>query len=213
MKILYYIFLCLIIVIILMIRVPLEFVYFENKTDYIGYLKKYYNNDDIVGELRVGKLNEVLVRSNDNDYYLNHNLYKETDYHGSVFIDYRNDLDDKIVLVYGHNSMYGDTPFSYLENYYDEYFLNDNNIITLCGSDFCFNYVIFSVFVETDDWFYMNIEGDFSNYLDKLMKKSWFDRNIKVVNDDSIVLLQTCSYHSKYKDFSKKYLIIAAKRI
>ena len=64
------------------------------------------NNEDIVGSIKISgtNINEYIVQGDDNDYYLNHNLDKEEDIAGSVFLDYRNNFSDKKLLIFGHNA-------------------------------------------------------------------------------------------------------------
>ena len=63
-----------------------------------------YNNKDIIGYLKIDNiLNTPVLQGNDNYYYLNHNINKEIDKKGSVFLDYRNNISDKKLIIYGHS--------------------------------------------------------------------------------------------------------------
>ena len=55
------------------------------------------DNEDIVGKIKIDGTNidEYIVQGSDNEYYLNHNLDKEEDIAGAVFLDYRNNFDDR----------------------------------------------------------------------------------------------------------------------
>ena len=64
---------------------------------YFNRLETKYNNQDIIGVIEVENTNisEVIVKGEDNEYYLTHDLKNNYDIYGTVFMDYRNDLNDK----------------------------------------------------------------------------------------------------------------------
>ncbi len=66
----------------------------ERNSDTIGYLK--VNGTDI---------QSIVVRANDNNYYLTHNFDKKINNAGWIFADYHNKFDgsDKNIVIYGHN--------------------------------------------------------------------------------------------------------------
>ena len=78
-----------------------------------GELKK--KNEDVVAWIKVNntKIEYPVVKSKNNDYYLNHSLDKSYNIAGWIFADYRNNFngEDKNIIVYGHNrrdgSMFG----------------------------------------------------------------------------------------------------------
>ena len=93
-----------------------------------------YKNNDIIAQLEIPSVHikEPIVKTNDNDFYLTHDLHKKESKIGAAFIDYRTDNMEtaKQINIYGHNSVSYDVPFKELENYEDEEFFNNNpNII------------------------------------------------------------------------------------
>lgn len=54
---------------------------------------------------------------------------------------------------------------------------------------------------------------DYLNHLNKLKDKSLFNTELSLSEDDEILILQTCSTHSDYRDYEKKYLLVISKRI
>ena len=72
----------------------------------LDYYKNYYSNSDIVGTLKISgtKINTLLVQGSDNEYYLNHTISKKKSSVGSIYVDYRTNLDAKQINIYGHNS-------------------------------------------------------------------------------------------------------------
>ena len=71
----------------------------EEKIDYqeeLNKVKNEYNNNDIVGILSIEdtNFNEIVMQSTDNDYYLEHTVYHESNWRGQTFLDYRNNIND-----------------------------------------------------------------------------------------------------------------------
>lgn len=188
------------------------------KINIIEKLQNDYNNKDVVALLNVSNIiEEPVVKSNDNNYYLNHNINKEEDKYGTTYMDYRIDLDtSKKILIFGHSSSYRETAFGKLERYYEKDFYEKNKYIKLTTSKDERTYKIFSVYIETSDWTYMNLkfnsEKDWKDHLEKIKDKSIYDTNIELKDDDEIIILQTCSTKEEYKKYKRKYLIVAAKR-
>lgn len=165
--------------------------------NFIDTLKKNYQNDDIVGYLEINDMiTTPIVQTNNNSYYLNHSLTKEKIVTGSIFADYRVDLiNDKKILIYGHNSNKYDLPFGKLKKYLDNDFLNQNKYITLV-TDKTNIYEIFSVFTTKNDFKYSNVyfnnDNDYLSHLNYLKDKSIFKSDYILDKDDYIITLQTC---------------------
>ena len=182
-------------------------------------LQEENNNKDIVGYLSIPNtnINEPILQSTDNEFYLNHGIDKKKNIIGSVFMDYRVKINnEKKNLIYSHNSSTFDVPFKELEKYYNEDFYKNNKYIYLEDEENKVKYQIFSVYVETSNWDYMKlnfIEKEWLEHLNKLKSLSWYETGVNVDKDDEILILQTCSHHKKYKNYKNKYLLIIAKKI
>ena len=187
--------------------------------DEISLLKEQYNNDDVVGTLSIlnTSYKVPLVQTKDNSYYLKHLPNKEYSILGSIFVDYRVNLDtSKKLLIYGHNDAKIEMPFDILENYYDINYLNNHKYIEIKTSKNVRRYEIFSVFVEPTDYFYMNVnfsDEEYAKHLEKLQDKSFYQIDTTLTNKNNILILQTCSTHKDYLKYKKKYLIIALKEV
>mgnify|MGYP001112453209 CR=1 FL=1 len=70
---------------------------------------KLYNNSDVVGEISIvnSDFKKAIMQGNDNDYYLNHTEDKTSSYMGSIYLDFRVDIDEgKKLLIKGQFRSY-----------------------------------------------------------------------------------------------------------
>lgn len=191
-----------------------------NYNDVISNLKDEYNNDAIVGILNVTNtgFNVPVVQTSDNNYYLSHDLNNKDSNIGSIFLDYRVNIDtSKKLLIYGHSSSLVDAPFNILENYYDLDYYKNHKYMELTTSSEKYVYEVFSVYTETNNFSYMDIDfidkKDFFNHIEELQINSIYDSEIELKEEDQILILQTCSHHKDYVNYEKKYLLIILRRI
>lgn len=191
----------------------------NNKPTKVKKLKEEYNNSDIVGYLTIPNtnINEPILQSTNNEFYLSRGINKKKNIIGSVFLDYRVKINnDKKNLIYSHNSSTLEVPFKELEKYYSETYYKNHQYIYLEDENNKYKYQIFSVFVETNDWSYMKVDfsnEDFFNHIKSLKEKSWYDTGVELTPKDEILILQTCSHHKKYVKYKNKYLLIIAKKV
>lgn len=191
-----------------------------NYKEVIDKLQEKYNNDDVVGILEINNTEFAvpLLQGEDNDYYLNHLPDKRENFMGSVYLDYRVNIDSsKKLLIYGHNSSNIDMPFKILEEFYDKDYYDNHKYVEITTSTMKKKYEIFSVYVETSDFSYMNInfenDEEWLNHLKKLKDRSMYDTGVNVSSDDEILILQTCSEHKDYRNYQNKYLLIILRRV
>jgi len=138
-----------------------------------------------------------VVQGTDNDFYLNHSFYKEESISGTLFIDYRNNIDsDKNIVIYGHH-MKNETMFHNL-NFFKEKEFFYNNEITIIKNGKEYKYDVFSVYIipENEASFNMNFSNDidYLNYIDVLTNKSYYEKNIEFEPTKDMLTLVTCSY-------------------
>jgi len=191
----------------------------DERDDEIINLQKEYQNDEVIATLEILNTDYKvpIVQGKDNDYYLNHLPNKEYSIMGSIFLDYRVNIDtSKKLLIYGHNSSKYQMPFEILENYYDETYFNNHKYIEIKTNKQIKQYEIFSVFIEPTDYSYMKINFSGLEYLDHLndlKNKSIYNTEIELDEESNILILQTCSTHKDYLHYKKKYLLIVLKEI
>lgn len=191
------------------------------KVNKIDALREYYDNNDINGIISIegnDEFNYPVTQSIDNDYYLNHDYYKKYDSYGSIYADYRSDLDNsKKIIIYGHSSSKREVPFNKLDSYENEGYYNTYKYLTLETKTNTYRYEIFSVYIETNDFTYMNMnfdnKGDWYAHILGLQNKSIYSTDIVLDMDEDILILQTCSKNNNYQDYKNKYLLIVSRRV
>lgn len=173
-----------------------------------------YNNEDIVGKIKIEGTNilSYILQTTDNDYYLNHNIKKEEDITGAIFMDYRNSIDDRKILIFGHNARKIKAPFQDLEKYKDKKFYDLHKYIELTFDTKVSKWLIFSyMYTSKDNNDHMKLkynEDEWLNYLYYIKNNSIYDTEVDVKGDDKIIVLQTCSY-----DVDNSFILISAKKI
>lgn len=184
------------------------------------YEAKYAENDDLIGWIRLeaANLNDPVVQAEDNKYYLdkdfNGNEYKN----GSFFVDYKCQFTSRTrpanTIIYGHNMVTGPS-FAKLTRYYDarlngdypnrlDFYMNNPTIefdtIWEEGTYkvFACMYVntmeehgeVFKYYKQRD----IKNEGQFYEYIAKIMDRSVFYTDVDLEYGDEILTLSTCYY-------------------
>lgn len=161
----------------------------------LDILRRDYNNDNIVGRLEIpGLFNLIVTQSGNNDYYLNHNLWNKKDIKGNEFLDYRNNVNDKNINIYGHNSKLYNVPFKKLENFIDKDYFNESKYILFQHDEGRRIYEIVSFKKVDKDYEHMNIDNiNQKEHIDMLLEDSMYVKNIEYSDDTNVMVLQTCS--------------------
>ena len=167
-----------------------------NTENIISKMKKTYNNEDIIGVLNIANMDLIVVQGNDNKFYLNHLLNKEQNSAGSIFLDYRENVDtSKQLNIFGHTSDYYYLPFNDLMNFMDYNFYQKNKNVTLTTENDTYKYEIFSV-KKTEEENHLDISfnnlDEYKTHLDELKKDSLYETNVDVQVSDKILIIQTC---------------------
>ena len=170
-------------------------------------------NPDTVAWLKVNNTNidYPVVKSINNDYYLNHNFYMETDNNGWVFMDHRNDTESVSdnIIIYAHNRYYSGVMFGTLQNAlrYSWYTDPSNQIIALDTLYEDLNYQIFSIYKISVTNDYMRVtfydDADRLEFYNMLKDRSIYDFGINIEGDVKILTLSTCA------DEENRYVIHA----
>ena len=185
-------------------KVPLDDPYWEyvqmNLID-VDFNDLKNINPSTIGWIQVNgtNINYPFVQTNDNKYYLNHSFNKSKNSAGWVFMDYRNNISvlDKNTIIYAHGRL-DNTMFGSLKNILTSGWLNNkNNYIVKLSTEYENNlWQVFSVYKikTTNDYLQISFISNesFLEFTDKLIKRSNFNFNTKVNENDKILTLSTC---------------------
>ena len=184
-----------------------------------GSLKLFEENSDYAGWLQLGEtqLNNPVYRAEDNSYYLNRNGLREKSSYGSLFMDYRFNIESQNIVIYG-NSLRNGELFGSLEKLRSLNYYKNNSMLTFYSEAGEINYKIYAVFVlngaKEDDGGYIyniyqndfNSDWDFNQWVAEAKERSIINTNIQVESQDRILTLVTgCD------DFENSRLIIMAR--
>ncbi|MBK3497359.1 class B sortase [Viridibacillus sp. YIM B01967] len=158
-------------------------------------------NSELVGWLTVDDthIDYPILQAENNDFYLNHNYKKESNLAGSIFMDYRNRIEenDKNTILYGHRMKDG-TMFTQLKKYLEQDFADAHPKFYYDTLYEGYEIEVFAAYLTTTDFYY--IETDFDNddeFLDlvkNMREKSDVQTSVKVDAKDQILTLSTCDY-------------------
>lgn len=157
-------------------------------------------NPDFTGWLSIDNtaVDYPVVKGRDNEFYLEHDFYKNAHPFGAIFMDYRNvgHGQDNHTIIYGHYTPNGHM-FADLEKYLSEDFFTDNSTITLKDMYAERTYEIFSVHVDPADAYFINESfrnPDMSDYLADLEERSIHSTDTTFSDDARILTLISCNY-------------------
>lgn len=158
-------------------------------------------NSDVISYIKVNGTNidYVVVKGNDNSYYLNHNFNKEYNVAGWIFSDYHNKFDetDKNIVIFGHNTKDG-SMFGTLKNVLDKSWQDnkDNLEITLVTEKGQYKYQVFSTYSIIAEDYYINTlfnsDDEYSRFVNEISSRSNYDYNVEVNSNDKILTLSSC---------------------
>ena len=201
-----------ILIIIMIISLINIFIWFyeNNKTKEITTkAKKYINvgnntispkiinlNEDIIGWLIVDNtsINYPVVQGKNNEFYLNHDLDKNYNSAGWIFMDSENSLDDQNIIIYGHHRRDG-SMFGSIDNLLNK---NKGGKIKLLINNKEINYNIFSIYKTEKEYNYREKNyNNFNKKIEELKKRSLIKYNVDIKSKNQIITLSTCDNDNK----------------
>jgi sortase B len=140
------------------------------------------------------QINYPIVKTDNNDFYLDHGYDLEPNIAGTIFMDRRNlgNAFDDHTIVYGHHMKNG-SMFTDLNLYLEENFFYKHQIITFRDLYQTYEYQIFSAYYVSADNFIL--EYDINNTTaEDMISRSLYPTNYQYFPGDRILTLSTCNY-------------------
>lgn len=165
-------------------------------------------NSQVTGWIKIPEtsIDYPIVQSNDNVFYLDHDWQREKNRAGAIFMDYRNDANaltspSTHTILYGHHMRDG-SMFQPLTTFKDFSFFQQHNTFTVTDEYQTHRFEIFSVYVTTTDFYYIETDFDnneaFDSFISNIQEKSMHPSSLMITSDDAIITLSTCTY--EYND-------------
>ena len=192
-------------------------VFSDEKNKYsVDFKSLQEKNSETIAWLKVSSTNieYPIVKTSDNEFYMNHNFDRSQNSAGWIFMDYRNKLDsiNENMVIYGHNRRDG-SMFGTLKKVLTKEWLNnpDNFIIPFITEREEVQYQVFSVYKTEKESYYIttNFETNekFVEFVNKIKSRSIKDFGITPQVGDNILTLSTCADNDKYR------VVLHAKKI
>lgn len=164
----------------------------------------YRQNSDLMAWISIPGtvIDYPVVKTDNNDYYLNHSFNGDYLLAGTLFADYRNELDPEKnynTIIYGHNlNLSSGTMFSILSNYFVKSYLDEHPDVYIYTNDGIYIYRIFNVAkVKANSGFirtFFSSESDFISFAEQMASKSVHkDDSLTFTGNDRILTLSTCT--------------------
>lgn len=142
------------------------------------------------------------TRDGDDSFYLEHNIYREYQFSGTIYSEIKNqpDMHDRVTVMYGHNMLNG-SMFASLHNFEDKDFFDQNNTIFVYTKDKIFTYLVYAAYTFDDrhilNSFFVNDDKGFQEYIDSTLDPYSYDSNVregvKPTIENRILTLSTCT--------------------
>ena len=176
-------------------------------------------NPDMYAWIRIEDTNidyPVAQHAEQDDFYLNHNIYGEPQFSGSIYSEALNskDFHDPVTIFYGHNMRNG-SMFQNLHLFEDKEFFDEHPYFYVYTPEGTLVYEVVSAGAADNRHILYNYDFDdedvFANYLEKMKKVSnmstFVREDIELTTEDNILILSTCIGGNQ----NARYLVQAVK--
>ncbi len=158
------------------------------------------------------KINYPVVQGTDNDYYLHRLVNGQKNAGGTLFMDCNNEktFTDDNTIIYGHHMKNG-SMFAGLEKYKEQSYYDAHPVLYLLTPEKSYRLVVFAGFVTASDSPVYTLQfpdEDRQSWIEKALKQSDFQTDVRVAADEPVVTLSTCDY--TYED--ARYVVLGILR-
>ena len=175
---------------------------------FVAQLREQYGNDEIVGYLYIEgtDIRYPVTQYIDNVFYLYHDVHRQSDRAGWIFLDYANDItrEEPNTIIYGHN-MRQNIRFHGIRNFQNRGFFEAHRYITLHTVYEEQRWEIFSFYRTNIDFFYIQVEfesdEEFYALLSEMAARSMHESGVEVGPGDRVLTLSTCTNAARDERF------------
>lgn len=186
------------------------------------YKSLYNHNKNLIGWLKIADTNidYPVMQTDNNEFYLDHNVDHEPDKNGTLFMDYQCDIltPSFNFIIYGHNMRSGNM-FGNLDKYKSESYYKKHPVIlfdTIYEKGTYQVMYVFNSHIYTEDEitfkYYQMIdvasEKEFESNMNSMQEISLYDTGVTAVYGDQLLTLSTCDYGEDDGRF-----VVVAKRV
>ena len=173
-------------------------------------------------------INNPVVQNGDNDFYLDHDIYKKESEYGTLYADFRANVAgvagekrSSNVTIYGHN-MKTEYFFHHLRDYNrtSPTFISNHRIVNFSTLYEMDEYIIFACFLvsvnEEDDnqpifryhnCVEFNTDAEFDYWYKNVLYRNYYTSDIECTIDDEYLTLSTCSFEIS----DSRFVVVARK--
>lgn len=181
----------------------------------------YDMNSDIKGWIIIPStvINYPVVETSDNSYYLSKGFNKTKDNHGTLFLDYRDNINpmSQNLIIYGHEMRDGQM-FHSIRNYANVDFYNSSPIITFNTLYSNEKWKVFAAFIANTvpsqgyvfNYLITNFSSsnDFTSFINEVKARSLIKTSVDVNPGDTLLTLSTCTY-----ELPEARFVVMARRV
>ena len=163
-----------------------------------------------------------MVSVYDEDFYLTHDLNKNSNSYGVPFLALSSDLnrDSGNNIIYGHNIRINERDvFADLVFYEDIDFYKEHPLIKIVTDGGTEYYIIFAYYlIDTDDNEFVywdktawESESDYLKYMEEVDKRNWLETDIPCGMDDKYLTLSSCSVELAHSGTNR--MVVMARKL
>ena len=186
------------------------------------YKSLYNQNKNLIGWLKIADTNidYPVMQTDNNEFYLDHDVNQEPDKNGTLFMDYQCDVltPSSNFIIYGHNMRSGNM-FGNLDKYKSESYYKQHPVIlfdTIYEKGIYQIMYVFNSHIYTEDEitfkYYQMIdiasEKEFESNMNSMKEISLYDTGVTAVYGEQLLTLSTCDYGEDDGRF-----VVVAKRV
>ena len=155
-------------------------------------------NPNIIGWLSLAdsRLDNPVLQTDNNDFYLTHNYLDEKSRGGSIFADFRNEpMKDRHTIFYGHVLRNG-TMFGELSKFAQQQYANEHPVFFYETATEKYELQVFAAYETTTDFYYIETQfsdATFGQFLNEIQQRSEIMMPVNVSVNDKIITFSTCT--------------------